>query len=48
MPIIANSYFSGAGLFDIGFRDAGIKIQQSFEIDALCCKTQRAKTILNF
>lgn len=42
MNIIANSYFSGAGLFDIGFLQAGIKIQQSFEIDALCCKTQRA------
>lgn len=42
MPIIANSYFSGAGLFDISFRDVGIKIQQSFEIDTLCYKTQRA------
>ena len=42
MEIIANSYFSGAGLFDIGFRDAGIKLQQSFEIDKVCCKTQRA------
>ena len=32
MEILANSYFSGAGIFDIGFRDAGITIQQSFEI----------------
>jgi DNA (cytosine-5)-methyltransferase 1 len=42
MEITANSYFSGAGIFDSGFRDAGIKIQQSFELDTLCCKTQRA------
>jgi DNA (cytosine-5)-methyltransferase 1 len=42
MTITANSYFSGAGLFDIGFRDAGINLQQSFEIDKVCCKTQRA------
>ena len=42
MEITANSYFSGAGIFDIGFRDAGIKLQQSFELDALCCKTQIA------
>ncbi|HAX18418.1 MAG TPA: DNA (cytosine-5-)-methyltransferase, partial [Actinobacteria bacterium] len=40
--ITVNSYFSGAGLFDIGFREAGIKINQSFEIDDICCKTQRA------
>lgn len=39
--ITANSYFSGAGLFDIGFQQAGIAIQQSFEIDPVCCKTQR-------
>lgn len=42
MSITANSYFSGAGIFDSGFIDAGITIQQSFEIDALCCETQRA------
>ena len=40
--IQANSYFSGAGLFDIGFLQAGITIQQSFEIDEVCCKNQRA------
>ena len=38
MEITANSYFSGAGLFDIGFLQAGIKIKQSFEIDSLCCE----------
>ena len=42
MQITANSYFSGAGLFDIGFRDAGITIQQSFEINKACCATQKA------
>jgi DNA (cytosine-5)-methyltransferase 1 len=41
---IANSYFSGAGLMDIGLRLGGIEIQQSFEIDRICCATQR----LNF
>lgn len=37
----ANSYFSGAGLMDIGLRLGGIEIQQSFEIDSICCATQR-------
>ena len=40
--IQANSYFSGAGLFDIGFIQAGIKINQSFEIDPVCCRNQKA------
>ena len=39
--IAVNSYFSGAGLFDIGLRDGGLKIQQSFEIDKICCETLR-------
>jgi len=39
--IIANSYFSGAGLFDTGLIMGGITIQQSFEIDPVCCATQR-------
>lgn len=39
--MIVKSYFSGAGLFDIGFNQAGINISQSFEIDAECCKVQR-------
>jgi|GEM_PF-242245 len=42
--ILANSYYSGAGLLDIGLEMAGIKIQQSFEIDPIACATQR----LNF
>lgn len=42
--IIVNSYFSGAGLFDIGLQKGGLKIQQSFEIDLECCNTQK----LNF
>lgn len=44
MNITANSYFSGAGLFDIGLQRGGISIQQSFELDRTCCETQR----LNF
>jgi DNA (cytosine-5)-methyltransferase 1 len=42
MKILANSYFSGAGLMDIGLQRGGIEIQQSFEIDAKCCATQQA------
>jgi DNA (cytosine-5)-methyltransferase 1 len=38
---IANSYYSGGGLFDIGLTEAGIQINQSFEIDPICCSTQR-------
>lgn len=38
---IANSYFSGAGLMDIGLRLGGLEVQQSFEIDPICCATQR-------
>lgn len=30
---IANSYFSGAGLFDIGLMMGGVKIQQSIDVD---------------
>lgn len=37
-----NSYFSGAGLMDLGLSQAGIPPQQSFEIDADCCATLRA------
>ena len=40
--MIVNSYFSGGGLFDIGFEQAGIAINESFEIDVDCCKAQRA------
>lgn len=35
------SYFSGGGLFDLGFNMAGIQIKESFEIDSDCCKVQR-------
>ncbi len=44
MNIMVNSYFSGAGLFDIGLCLGGLDLQQSFEIDPICCETQR----LNF
>ena len=36
-----NSYFSGAGLFDIGFMMAGIPVNQSFELDETACMVQR-------
>ncbi len=36
-----NSYFSGAGLFDIGLTLAGLDVSQSFEIDAKACQVQR-------
>lgn len=39
--ITLNSYFSGAGLMDIGLIQAGLRIAQSFEIDATCCRVQR-------
>lgn len=40
MPTI-NSYFCGAGLMDIGLLEAGITINQAFELDADACKTYR-------
>ena len=40
----ANSYYSGGGLFDIGLQLGGLQINQSFEIEPICCQTQR----LNF
>ncbi len=39
--ITANTYFSGAGLFDIGLIQGGLNIQQSFEIDPICINTQK-------
>lgn len=44
MMILANSYFSGAGLMDLGLSRGGVTVQQSFEIDRACCDTLR----LNF
>ena len=40
-PILTNTYFSGAGLMDIGLEAGGLTLQQSFEIEALCCDTMR-------
>jgi DNA (cytosine-5)-methyltransferase 1 len=40
-PILTNTYFSGAGLMDIGLQAGGLTLQQSFEIEALCCETLR-------
>lgn len=36
-----NSYFSGAGLMDIGLIQAGLHVNQSFEMDASACRVQR-------
>ncbi|WP_311295076.1 DNA cytosine methyltransferase [Serratia silvae] len=41
MEVTANSYFCGAGLMDIGLMEAGIQINQAFEMDADACKTYR-------
>ena len=41
MQINVNSYFSGAGLMDIGLIQAGLNISQSFELDADACKSYR-------
>jgi DNA (cytosine-5)-methyltransferase 1 len=41
MKVTGNSYFCGAGLMDIGLIDAGIQINQAFEMDADACKTYR-------
>jgi len=42
MTLDVKSYFSGGGLFDLGFNMAGVEINESFEIDATCCEVQRA------
>lgn len=42
MSILVNSYFSGAGLMDIGLQLGGCTVQQSFEIDAKAVATARA------
>ncbi|MCF6442014.1 DNA cytosine methyltransferase [Pseudoalteromonas luteoviolacea] len=39
MNISVNSYFCGAGLFDSGLLDAGININQAFELDKEAVKT---------
>ncbi len=39
--VTVNSYFAGAGLMDIGLSQAGIIINQAFEIDEDACKTYR-------
>lgn len=41
MTIRTNTYFSGAGLMDIGLARSGLDLQQSFEIDPACCATLR-------
>ena len=41
MSVVANSYFCGAGLMDVGLMQAGVQIGQAFELDAAACKTYR-------
>lgn len=41
MTPIVNSYFSGGGLMDIGLVEAGLHINQSFELDPVRCRVQR-------
>ena len=41
MGITVKSYFSGAGDMDLGIKEAGINILESFEIDKKCCDTLR-------
>lgn len=41
LPILTNTYFSGAGLMDIGLKAGGLTLQQSFEIETICCETMR-------
>lgn len=41
MSITLNSYFSGAGLMDIGLLEAGIHINAAFELDKHAVKTYR-------
>jgi DNA (cytosine-5)-methyltransferase 1 len=41
LPILTNTYFSGAGLMDIGLQAGGLTLQQRFEIESLCCETMR-------
>ena len=37
MVIQVNSYFCGAGLMDVGLLQAGIEINQAFELDKDAC-----------
>ncbi|MFD1216372.1 DNA cytosine methyltransferase [Microbulbifer celer] len=39
--ISVNSYFCGAGLMDVGLLQAGVQINQAFELDTDACKTYR-------
>ncbi|AJD54442.1 DNA (cytosine-5)-methyltransferase 1 [Thalassospira xiamenensis M-5 = DSM 17429] len=42
MIITVNSFFSGAGLFDIGLIEGGLQINKAFELDQKACETYRA------
>lgn len=38
---VANSFFTGGGLIDIGLEAGGVAVQQKFELDPVCCATLR-------
>jgi len=42
MSIRVNSHFAGCGLIEIGLQQAGVEVQQSFELDGPCCAVHRA------
>lgn len=41
MQIDVNSYFCGAGLFDVGLIEGGLNIKQAFELDKDAVKTYK-------
>ena len=41
MNPVANTYYSGCGLMDLGLEQGGVSIQQSFELDSKCVETAR-------
>lgn len=38
---VADSFFTGGGLIDIGLERGGVHVQQAFEVDPVCCATLR-------
>ena len=41
MEVLVNSFFSGAGLFDIGLLEGGLTVNKAFELDVKACETYR-------
>lgn len=42
MNLTIDSYFSGAGLLDLGISLSGLDISKSYEIDATCCRVAQS------